>query len=89
MITNSLLILEKKLNFLPHFFAKQCSLPKNNSELPKNLLFFPEKHLIIFQISNDIIIKVVSSLDSNKAHGRDMISIRMLKLCSPSLCEPL
>ena len=33
--------------------------------------------------------KVVQSLDPNKAHGHDMISIRMLKICGKSIIKPL
>ena len=29
------------------------------------------------------------SLDPNKAHGYDRISIRMLKICDKSICKPL
>ena len=71
------------------FFAEQCSLPKNNSKLPKNLLFLTEKRLSNVQISNDNIIKIINNLDPNKAHGHDMISIRILKLRGRSLCKPL
>ena len=34
-------------------------------------------------------LKVVNNLDSNKAHGHDEISIRMLKICDSSLRRPL
>ena len=78
----------EKAELFNTFFAEQCSLPKNNSELPKNLLFLTEKRLSNVQISNENIIKIINNLDPNKAHSRDMISIRMLKLCSPSLCKP-
>ena len=33
--------------------------------------------------------KVIQSLDPNKAHGHDMISIRMLKICGKSIIKPL
>ena len=33
--------------------------------------------------------KVTQSLDSNKAHGHDMICIRMLKICDKSIIKPL
>ena len=33
----------EKAKLFNTFFAEQCSLPKNNSELPKNLLFLTEK----------------------------------------------
>ena len=53
------------------------------------LLFFTEKRLSNVQISNENIIKIINNLDLNKAHGHDMINIRMLKVCGPSLCKPL
>ena len=40
-------------------FAEECSLPKNNSELPKKLLFPTEKRLSNVQISNNNIIKII------------------------------
>ena len=33
--------------------------------------------------------KVISGLDPNKAHGHDIISIRMLKMCAESIHELL
>ena len=33
--------------------------------------------------------KVIHSLDPNKAHGHDMISILMLKTCGNSIYKPL
>ena len=33
--------------------------------------------------------KIIRSLDPNKAHGHDNLSIRMLKLCGDAICEPL
>ena len=33
--------------------------------------------------------KIILSLNSNKAHGHDNISIRMLKICDHSICKPL
>ena len=77
-----------KADFFNTFFAEQCSLPKNYSELPRDLLFLTKKRLSNVQISNENIIKI-NNLDPNKANGHDMISIRMLKLCGPSLCKPL
>ena len=69
----------EKAELFNTFFAEQCS----------NLLFLTEKRLNNVQISNENIIKIINNLDPNKAHGYDMISIQMLKLCSPSLCKSL
>ena len=35
------------------------------------------------------ILKLIQALNSNKAHGHDGISIRMLKLCGPLVIGPL
>ena len=39
--------------------------------------------------SRDGTIKKTENLDSEKAHGHDRISIQILKVCGPSLCETL
>ena len=39
--------------------------------------------------TSDHILKMIKNLDPNKAHGYDMIIIRMVKLCDVSLCKPL
>ena len=38
---------------------------------------------------NNNILKIIQNRNTNKAHGHDKISIRMLKLCGDSLCTPL
>ena len=50
-------------------------MSKNNSDLPKNLIFLTERRLSNVQISNENIIKTINSPDPNKTRGRDMISI--------------
>ena len=50
----------EKAELLNTFFPEQCSLPKNDSELPKNLLFLTEKHLTNVQISNKKIITTIN-----------------------------
>ena len=32
---------------------------------------------------------IIKNLDPDKAHGHDMISLRMIKLCGISICKPL
>ena len=32
---------------------------------------------------------MIVSLNSNKAHGHENISIRMLKICGDTICKPL
>ena len=47
------------------------------------------KSLSTLTFCSDEIKKIIRNLDSNKAHGHDMLSIRMLKICDDSLCGPL
>ena len=35
------------------------------------------------------IVQTINNQNSNKAHGHDMISIRILKLCAEAVCRPL
>ena len=72
MIINSLLILEKKLNFLikfllnnVHYQIKIVSSQKIYDFLLKNVI-------------GQNIIKIINNLDPDKAHGHDVLSIRML-----------
>ena len=33
--------------------------------------------------------KIIQVFSHNKAHGHDIISIRMLKICGDTICKPL
>ena len=59
----------------------------NSSDLPLNLHYRTEKHLNTLNFSNSDIEKIIQNLDSNKAHGHDKISIRMIKICGKSICQ--
>ena len=39
--------------------------------------------------SQDNIAKIIQNLNSDRAHGHDNISIRMLKACAPAILKPL
>ena len=71
MAINSLLISEKKLNFLG-CFAEQCSLSTKNSELPNNLSFLTENRLSNVLISYDTMMKILNNLNSINFHDHDM-----------------
>ena len=47
------------------------------------------KSVYTLNFSNNDIEKTIQSLDPNKAHGHDKISIRMIKICGKSICKPL
>ena len=61
----------------------------NGSTLPSLFPLSTEKSLCNVDFSVEDIKNIISKLDSNKAHGGDIISIRMLKLCDTSICNPL
>ena len=70
-------------------FSKQCSPLINNSKIPSECSRKSNESLssITFEI-NDIE-KIIKILDPNKSDGRDMLSIRMLKLCGQSIYKSL
>ena len=67
------------------FFSLQCFLIVNGSVLPDKSNLTLDR----IMISGSDILKTIRSLDINKAHGHDDISIRMLKICDDAIVEPL
>ena len=80
---------KEKAELFNHLFVNQCSLLSNNSVLPTNLPQLTSKCLDSIHFSSSDIVKIISHLDPNIAHGHDMLSIRMIKLCGNSICKPL
>ena len=80
---------KKKAELFNSFFAKQCSLIKNDSKLPLRLRFLTDKRLSTIKFVDTDILKIIRNLNPNKAHGHDKLSIRMLKICDNSICRPL
>ena len=80
---------KEKADLFNSFFSKQCSLVTNNSKLPTSPSYLTDKRLSISTFSAEDIGKIIRSLNPNKAHGLDNLSIRMLKLCCDAICEPL
>ena len=79
---------KKKAELFNLFFAKQCSIIDNSSELSSNILKKTDKSISAIAFTCDDIATLIKNLDLNKAHGH-MISIRMLKLCGKSIGKPL
>ena len=80
---------KEKVQLFNVSFSKQCFLIPNNSSLSADVNFITDKHLSIVTFSARDIGKIIQSLDSNKAHGHDELSIYMLKICGDSICLPL
>ena len=71
------------------FFSKQCQPIPNSSTFPSIKSFETSNRLSTVDIDSKKILKLMQSLNSNKAHGHDGISIRMLKIFGPSVIKPL
>ena len=84
---------KKKAKLFNLFFAKKCSKIDNSSERPLNFLKKNppkiDKSISAITFSYDDTATLIKNLDPNKAHGHDMISIHMLKLCDKAICKPL
>ena len=61
----------------------------NNSSIATNISFVTEARLSTFEICSDDIVKIISSLDPNKSHRYDEISIRTIKMYASSTSKPL
>ena len=70
--------------FLIPFFAKQWSLINSDSSLASKIKTKTDNSLYSVKFSTENILQIINKLDSNKAHGHDEISIRMLKICGSS-----
>ena len=67
---------------------QQCTTIDTGSELPPTSV--PNTSLLTdFSISDEKILNIVRSLNTNKAHGWDDISVRMIKICDDTLLLPL
>ena len=76
----------KKLTYSTNFSANNVSFYK--------IIVLSQKLIHIIQLNditfdNEKLLKIIQSLDANKAHGSDGISIRMQKLSSPPIIKPL
>ena len=81
--------IKTKANIFNKLFAEQCTPLENNSTLPKNQIFLTLARLGSLDLNQEEILKVFRTLNINKAHGHDEISIRMIQICDKSLLKPL
>ena len=88
-IANFITKFKEKAEIFNIFFPNQCTLLHNSSASPNNLAKLTNESLDTVNFSTDDIFKLINNSDPNKAHSIDMLSIRMIKLCGNSLCNPL
>ena len=79
---------QNKADIFNDLFVKQCSEMDNGSKLP---LFRAKcmEALETVNINSAKVLQIIRSLDCNKAHGWDDISIAMLKICDYAVVPPL
>ena len=65
----------KKAELFNCFFAKQCSIINNSSELPSNILKKADKSISTVTFTSDDIATLIRNLDPSKAHGHDMLKV--------------
>ena len=66
------------------FFLSHCKTNVNNSVLPA-FSYLTDSRLCNIQITDNEIKSIIISLNPNKTHGCDSISIQMLQLCAESI----
>ena len=80
---------KEKRQLFNFYFPEQCTLLKNISALPNTCSKHTNNTLDTIIFLKEDIHKIIKNLDPNEAHGHDMISIRLIKLCDISICKPL
>ena len=90
LLENGLFITDftEKAQLFNDYFILQCTTIDTGSEIPQDT---PGTSTLIgeFVISEEKILKIIRSLNPNKAHGWDGISTRMIQLSDASLVTPL
>ena len=77
-----------KTNLFNELFIEQCRRIANDSSFPNNQTTETVARISGINIDTDIIIKLIATVDPNKAHGWDGMSICMLKLCAIVISNP-
>ena len=80
---------KEKAQIFNNFFAKQCTLVENTSKLLIDSSKRANNLLSTVSFTKDDIANIIKNLNPYKAHGFNMISIRMLKICGDSILKPL
>ena len=79
---------QNKANLFNDFFVQQCSVLRKDSALP-NMEYKTAARKSNISVTEDKIVKIIRKLNSNKAHGCDNMSVRMLKICDTAIAGPL
>ena len=91
LLINTKLISNFKMkeNHFNIIFASHCILLDNNSKVPESKTYMTNSRLYSLHFEDNDIIQIIRSLDTNKAHDHDDISIMMLKICDSAIIKLL
>ena len=78
-----------KANLFNNFFSKQCTPISNDSTNPVNISSETRDKLSSTEFCIDDIVKIIRSLNQNKAHDHDEISVHIIKICPCSILKAL
>ena len=78
----------EKANLFNIFFTKECSPISSDSTVTVSTKLESRERLSYLEFGVDDIVMIITSLDRNKAHGHDEISLHMIKLCASSISKP-
>ena len=79
----------EKAKAFKNYFAKQCRVIDNNSQLPDHANFCTNVRLNNIKFANADILNILKNFNTNKTHGHNNLSIRIIKSCSESVCKTL
>ena len=79
---------QTKADIFNDLFVQQCSVHVNESVLP-NFISRCNLSLANIDIDPDKVLEIIRSLDCNKAHGWDNLSVAMIKICDVGIVKPL
>ena len=78
----------KNTNIFNNFFASICT-PIDNTSCSPSFSYRTGSRIKSFHVTKNNILARIKTLDPDKAHGCDNISIKMIKICRQSLILPL
>ena len=81
--------IKQKADYFNDFFAQQCTPLNNDSKIPDRVHRKYTYTISSVNFTNEDILKIIRSLNPNKAHGFDDISIRMIQICDTVVLKPM
>ena len=78
-----------KADYFNRFFNQQCTAISTDSSIPSSINLATNEDVTTANFDEQLISKLIVTLNPNKAHGHDGLSIRMLQMGSESISKPL